>query len=168
MLNINNYIGDGFEKVCDVSVDRSSRSWFYKNIDEGLMYSSHNSWVYFIVSNSTIVKCGESGNPLGIKEAYYYGNREAQPIASSKCRFGRLRRGDSTDGYIRDMLNGSIGPKNTVSLWAKKCAIITTNANIGGVMQQAYAANHKCLELLYLNHFKNNTGGLPWLNKVSK
>jgi hypothetical protein len=99
-LNINEYINDGFEKVCDVT--NYGVDWMYKNINKDLMYSDHNSWVYFIVENETIVKCGETGNPLGIPEQRgYLWEYPIQPVGNSKSRFGRLRKGDGTDAFIR-------------------------------------------------------------------
>jgi hypothetical protein len=64
VININSYLKDGFEKVCDVI--QTYGEWKYTNINRELMYYTHTSWVYFIVENEEIVKCGETGNPLGI------------------------------------------------------------------------------------------------------
>jgi hypothetical protein len=162
VFNINNYISDGFEKVCDV--DNQYSDWSYKNINKELMFSTHTSWVYFIVENETIVKCGETGNPLGIPEQRSYYIRPTQPISSSKCRFGRLRKGDGTDSYIRDELRYSAN----VSLWAKKCKLHVLNESLGGIVRQVDTSIHKHLEQMYLEHFKNEAGCLPRLNKASK
>lgn len=164
ILNINTYINDGFQKVCEV--ENYYSEWTYKNINKELMFSDHTSWVYFIVENQTIVKCGETGNPLGIPESRSYGTR--QPVASSKCRFGRLRRGDGTDSYIRDELRASINAGNIVSLWAKKCKLHTLNESVGGDIQTVHTSIHKHLEQLYLENFKMTSGCLPRLNKASK
>jgi hypothetical protein len=166
ILNINTYLADGFEKVCDVK--NHYYSWRYMNINKELMFSSHNSWVYFIVENETIVKCGETGNPLGIPEQRSYHMGPTQPINSSKCRFGRLRKGDGTDSYIRESLHDSIEAGNNVSLWAKKCKLYTLNENLGGVARSVDTSIHKHLEQLYLEHFKRETGSLPRLNKLTK
>lgn len=166
VFNINNYIDDGFQKVCDVVQHGCQRCvWDYTNINEELMYSDHRSWVYFIVENETIVKCGETGNPLGIPEKY---GDPVQPIASSKCRFGRLRKGDTTDAYIRDSLYLSIKEGNKVSLWAKKCKVQLITETIGGHQQKVYTSVHKNLEKMYLENFIKNAIRLPQLNKASK
>lgn len=162
VFNINNYICDGFEKVCDV--ENYYSEWRYKNINKELMFSSHTSWVYFIVENETIVKCGETGNPLGIPEQRSYHFGPTQPISSSKCRFGRLRKGDGTDSFIRQELRN----KDNVSLWAKKCKLHVLNESLGGVTRQVDTSIHKHLEQMYLSHFKNEAGRLPYLNKASK
>lgn len=167
ILNVNTYINDGFQKVCDVETYCGSE-WKYKNINKELMFSSHTSWVYFIVENETIVKCGETGNPLGIPETRTYNWGPTQPIGSSKCRFGRLRRGDGTDSYIRQELRNSIESGNIVSLWAKKCKLHVLNESLGGVVRQVDTSIHKHLEQMYLEHFKNEAGRLPVLNKASK
>lgn len=162
VFNINNYISDGFEKVCDV--DNRYVDWNYKSINKELMFSEHTSWVYFIVENETIVKCGETGNPLGIPEQRSWHTGPTQPISSSKCRFGRLRRGDGTDSYIRHELRHRVN----VSLWAKKCKLHVLNESLGGIVQQVDTSIHKHLEQMYLEHFKNEAGCLPRLNKASK
>jgi len=166
-FNINNYINDGFEKICDV--ENYYSSWVYTDINKELMFSSHNSWVYFIVENETIVKCGETGNPLGIPEQRsYLWQYPTQPIGSSKCRFGRLRKGDGTDSYIRQSLHNSITAGNTVSLWAKKCKLHVLNESLGGIVRKVDTSIHKHLEQMYLEHFKDEGGRLPLLNKASK
>jgi hypothetical protein len=165
IFNINSYIADGFEKICDVYNVHSE--WRYKNINKSLMFSEHNSWVYFIVQGDSIVKCGETGNPLGIREVYSY-RGETQPIGSSKCRFGRLRKGDGTDSYIRQQLNENIRAGLNVSLWAKKCKLRVVNERIGGVKREVDTSIHKHLEQMYLEYFKQEAGRLPLLNKASK
>lgn len=167
MSNINTYIADGFEKVCDV--DAYYSDWMYRNINKELMFSPHCSWVYFIVEHETIVKCGETGNPLGIPESRYTTSRwPIQPIGSSACRLGRLRKGDGTDSYIRRELRNSINSGINVSIWAKKCKVQVLNENVGGVPQNVNTTIHKSVEAMYLEHFKNQSHGLPRLNKASK
>jgi hypothetical protein len=165
-VNINSYLADGFEKVCDVIGDYNE--WQYKNINRELMYSTHKSWVYFVVENEEIVKCGETGNPLGIRETYGSVRYETQPVGSSKCRFGRLRKGDGTDGYIRESLYDRMKAGYKISLWAKKCRMHVLKENIGGIEQKVDTSFHKSLEQMYLNNFKFHTGNLPRLNKASK
>lgn len=167
IFNINSYIDDGFEKVCDVFNNYSD--WCYQNINEELMFSPHKSWVYFIVENETIVKCGETGNPLGIAEQRNQDWRwPLQPVGSSACRLGRLRKGDGTDSYIRRSLKESINRGVGVSIWVKKCQIYYSNEKINGVITPIDTTVHKQLEQMYLNHFKENGGSLPRLNKASK
>lgn len=166
IFNINNYIADGFEKVCDVEEYYSE--WRYKNINKELMFSKHTSWVYFVVEIETIVKCGETGNPLGIPEQRSYHSGPTQPISSSKCRFGRLRKGDGTDSYIRQSLRESIKAGNTVSLWAKKCRLHVINESLCGVTQEVDTSIHKHLEQMYLAHFVKECDCLPTLNKALK
>jgi hypothetical protein len=165
-LNIKNFVDDGFSKVCDVVV--SHDGWRYKNIDKNLMFSAHRSWVYFIVKGSTIVKVGETGNPLGIEEYWLNGDYELQPITSTKCRFGRLRKGDGTDLYIRESLRDFIKSGGNVSLWAKKCKTVVVNESIGGQVKSVFTSKHKSLEEEYLKYFKTYLGALPDLNKVKK
>jgi hypothetical protein len=166
-FNINNYINDGFEKVCEVKEYYSE--WMYININKELMFSNHNSWVYLIVLNENIVKCGETGNPLGIPEQRSYRwEYPIQPIGNSKCRFGRLRKGDGTDSYIRRELRDSIKAGNNVSLWAKKCKLHVVTESLGGKSRLVDTSIHKHLEQMYLEHFKDQGGRLPWLNKASK
>jgi hypothetical protein len=174
IMNINSYINDGFKKVCDVVCSNYSNDWTYKNIDRTLMFSSHRSWVYFIVEDETIVKCGETGNPLGCMEQTYswFTEKEyatVQPKTGSKSRFGRLRTGDGTDKTIRESLNPLIRQSNKkVSLWAKKCETSEIELILGGRHVHLETTFHKELESYYLNRFKSNTGTYPRLNKSSK
>lgn len=165
-FSIQTYVQDGFEKVCDVIAHGSD--WRYKNINKELMYSTHTSWVYFIVENLLIVKCGETGNPLGIPMTWGYLNEETQPVRNSKCRFGRLQNGDGTDAFIRSSLRESINNGSNVSLWAKKCKIHTLTESLSGHDRVVQTTIHKSVELMYLEHFKNELGILPKLNKASK
>ena len=162
VFNINTYVNEGFQKVCEVEL--GYYTWRYKNINQELLYSNHNSWVYFIAEGETIVKCGETGNPLGIRSAY---ERE-QPAKNTKSRFGRLRSGDGTDAYIRESLNHCIRSGSIVSLWAKKCPIYFVKEIIGGVEKQIPVTSHKNLEMAYLELFKQQGKKLPILNKATK
>ena len=85
------------------------------------MFSPHNSWVYFIVDGDTIVKVGETSQPLGIESEYHN-----QPITGTKSRLGRYRKGDQTDTYIRNELVESV-KNNQVSIWARKCELKVIN-----------------------------------------
>lgn len=166
MANINDYVKDGFVKVCTVAQD-SSGHWHYKEINQAVMYSSHNSWIYFIVVDEEIVKCGETGNPLGIMSTTWSGHAELQPITGTKSRLGRYRKGDGTDCYIRENLRDYVG-KDQVSIWALRCEKVVTEVTIAGKKHATKASIHKDLELEYLNHFFKIDGRLPLLNKAHK
>ncbi len=171
VFNIENFIKDGFSKVCDVdhySRGRYSHKWFYKNINKELMFSSHSSWVYFIVVGSRIYKVGETGNPLGIEESYLYGDQELQPVSSTKCRLGRLRRGDGTDEYIRNSLSEKIASGVNVSIWAKACKISVLTETVAGSKLKVKMSSHKSIEKSYLEYFKESANRLPELNKATK
>lgn len=167
ILNINRYVDDGFRKVCNVrhSVSGSWRSsWDYSNIDKSIMYDDHRSWVYAIVVGQTIVKIGETGNPLGLKERQQYINYEHQPAANSKSRLGRYRAGDGTDDDIRCNLYDDV-VRHQVSIWAKKCPIIETMTLVNGTQVNVKSTIHKSLEHLYLDHIHLHTNSYPRLNK---
>lgn len=162
MLSINNYIDDGFEKVCDVTSDALNH-WWYKNINESLMYDRHWSWVYFIVVDDKIYKVGETGNLLGIKSSWMLGN-DVQPVTGSKSRLGRYRKGDQTDEFVRNSL-AKEAQQGKVSIWARKCEAVKTNIKIAGITKPTYSCFHKELEKQYLDHIVKHTGNLPLLNK---
>lgn len=167
-LDINSYIADGFSKVCDVC-EAPGKYWFYKNIDKTLMFSKHRSWVYFILVDNTIVKVGETGNPLGIKASWSYDpdEWEWQPIRGSRSRFGRYRYGDTSDEAIRWLLSEEV-QAGRVSLWARMCEMVETEILIGGQLKLAATTFHKELELHYLDHIVQETGSLPYANKSRK
>lgn len=156
------YINDGFQKICDVNLKYTesaqfsdvSCEWYYSNINEALMYLDHKSWVYFIVDGDIIVKVGETGNPLGIRNSrgqYLY--FEDQPISGTKSRFGRLARfgnNSDTDGRIRHDLKESV-INGSVSLWARKCEIKDFEVRIGGELVNTKVTFHKELELQYID-----------------
>lgn len=166
MANINDYVQDGFVKVCNVVEDHLGH-WYYKNINQEVLYAEHNSWVYFIVKGNEIVKCGESGNPLGIALEKKELLRELQPIKSTASRLGRLRNGDGTDKFIREALRDYVAIEQ-VSIWAKRCEKVQTVISIAGKPHTTKASIHKNLELDYLRHFVQIEGSLPWLNKAFK
>jgi hypothetical protein len=155
------YVNDGFQKICDVSLKYLesaqcpdvSDEWYYSNINEALMYLDHKSWVYFIVDGDTIVKVGETGNPLGIRNSRVNRYFEDQPISGTRSRFGRLARfgGDNdTDGRIRRDLKECVN-KGSVSLWARKCEIKDYEVMIGGELLNTKITFHKELELQYID-----------------
>ena len=166
MINIKQYMQDGFVKVCDVS-EGSYYDWYYKNINREVMYDSHKSWVYFIVLDGEIVKIGETGNPLGIESNSGYVGIESQPKKGTMSRFGRYRNGDGTDSFIRGALRKQV-KAGRVSLWAKRCDMVEMELTIAGQKQTTLTSFHKDLELRYLTHFVNHVGCLPKLNKAHK
>ena len=166
VFNIDNHVNDGFEKVCEVVSNYGH--WRYKKINENLMFSTHRSWVYFIVVNKTIVKVGETGNPLGIEEVYLYGDYELQPAANSKSRLGRYRKGDGTDSYVRENLRPVMEKGVEVSIWAKPCDVALVTTIINSTAYTIKNSVHKDLEIAYLNYFVQHGGRLPLLNKAKK
>jgi hypothetical protein len=166
-LNINTYRKDGFVKIC--TVEESDDKWFYYDTNDELLFSKHNSWVYFIVKDEEIVKVGETGNPLGI-HTYLARHEVCEVVANSKSRFGRLRTGDGTDEAIRKKLKEELAenPDSEVTLWAKKCDKLSTVTKIANKKVVATASLHKELELKYLDHFVKETGSFPRLNKQRK
>lgn len=164
-LDVNSYKSDGFTKICDV-VLMTDDSWRYKNINQELMFKDHNSWVYFIVVDDCIVKVGETGNPLGIKSNTYYSNFPPQPITGTKSRFGRYRKGDNTDEYIRRQLESET-IAGRVSLWAKECPLVETSVTLQGKKHLTKVSMHKHLEIDILKYMMDN-GCWPRLNKSLK
>ena len=160
-LNINTYAADGFVKVCDVCRDSENR-WFYENIVDSLMFSEHRSWVYFIVVGEEIVKVGETGNPLGVRM-----KTSNQPKFGTEGRFGRYRGGDATDWYIRDELSTEV-QQGRVTLWARRCEMVSLSVSIGGQEDSTMTSFHKDLEMRYMDYIFGQTGSLPRLNKARK
>lgn len=162
-FNINNYIGDGFKKVCNVILDpEEDQFWLYSDIDESIMFDTHSSWLYNIVVDDEIVKHGETGQPLGIRVA------SGQPWSSTKCRLGRYRRQQGkhdTDATIRQALYEEV-KAGRVSIWARRCQVITIPVLIGGVIHETVYEIHKDLEKRYLRDMLEKGGRLPRLNKA--
>lgn len=159
-LSIKHFQKWGFEKVADVAIWRNDL-WLFKNIDQSLMYSDHTSWVYLIVVNGIIYKVGETGNPLGIKSKTH-----AQPVASTKCRMGRLANVTSshtdTDVRLRRALKESV-QQGLVEVWAYKCPIQTQTLWEMEIKQTI----HKSLELALLEHL-HSLGTWPAGNQALK
>lgn len=163
VTNIDNFVQDGFEKVCDVR--GNTALWHYENIREDLLFSDHDSWVYMIVLNKMIVKVGETGNPLGLKA--YYGDR-VDTLLGTKSRLGRLRNGTNTDRYIRQQLDEDLQSGHSVSIWAKKCPIKFLDLTIAGKQKRVKNTIHKDLEQAIFDYFLYEIGQLPVLNKAKK
>ena len=168
VFHISHYVNDGFQKVCDVTINCLDGGWAYTNINHDYMYNDHRSWVYFIVLDGIIQKAGETGNPLGIAESWIYGNQEVQPISGTKSRLGRYRKGDGTDSYIREALRKDIVAGRKVTVWAKLCPIERIKATVGKETVIINHTYHKDLEQAYFQHFLDNSNRLPRLNKAKK
>lgn len=166
-LNIKTYKADGLVKVCNVRHRYQKftkwNDWEYDSINEDIMYSTHQSWVYFIVSGEEIVKIGETGNPLGVRMVF-----DDQPICSTKCRLGRLRYfTEGTDYSIRSALLNEVA-LGQVCIWAKKCDLVQVDECIGGELLKATLSKHKDIELKYLDYIMDNAGRYPILNAGRK
>lgn len=176
--NINDYISDGFQRVCDVYHEYADDklTWQLWNIDDQLLWSTHNSWVYFIVSGDIIMKIGETSQPLGIKSTNclvlgqpttdpdyeYKSTHWYQPVPRTTNRFGRLCNwNEDTDWYIRTNLHDDV-MQGKVSLWAKKCEKLEYVCTAVGKEQTLHATVHKDLELIYIDAVN------PPLNKGRK
>ena len=158
--HINHYINSGFKKVCNIKSTYHGNKWFYTNIDNFLMYSTHSSWVYMITVNGWIVKIGECGNPLGIRI-----KNSDQPLRSSKSRLGRYISGDKSDVIVREWLRRDTQSTDSeVSIYAYKCPeSIETIFNLEEKIT-AKSQVHKDLELQLLDYFKKYVGSYPMCN----
>ncbi len=163
-LNVKNYANDGFVKVCNV-VLLTDDSWMYENINYETMFKDHRSWVYFIVVDDEIVKVGETGNPLGIESGTRFRGWK-QPLTGTTSRFGRYRKGDNTDAYIRKSLELE-AIEGRVSLWAKECPLVESAVTIQGKEIKTKSSIHKSLELDILK-FILEQKCWPKLNKSMK
>jgi len=172
LLNINTYVQDGFCKVADVRVEPDSGKWILENTNEsGLLYEPHNSWVYAVVLDKTIVKIGETGLQLGI-----YSKQTGQPLIGTTNRMGRLRGfgktfeadwQSDTDVRIRSYLfEEGIKSVGAVSIWARRCEIVNCTTTLYGESQKTFTTYHKQLEKAYLTRIHSETGVLPYLNPV--
>jgi len=161
-MDISNYIEDGFEKACDVRLDYWRKDhWDYEHVNADFVGSKHRSWIYFIVVDDEIVKCGESGNPLILRS-----NRDTWKKGTTS-RLGRYINGDRTDEVIREELNQEV-IDGRVSIYAKKLPIIRKRMTVAGKNFVVESSTHKDLEMAYLDHFVEVHGGLPRLNKLRK
>ena len=164
-MNINNYINDGFSKVCDVIIHPERDDyWYYKNVDENFVGPDHKSWIYFIVKDDNIIKCGESGNPLLLEK---YHDSDLRFKKGSKSRLGRYMVGDQTDECIRQKLCEDV-KQGKITIWAKKCKVTSSKVVVMGEESIVERSIHKDLEMVYLNHFITEYGQLPLLNKSIK
>ena len=165
-LHISNFIQEGFQHVADVKEQTyyEDTNWELVNYNEQLLFSNHNSWVYVIVEDDTVVKLGESGQPLAIQ-----GPRTFMK-AGTQSRFGRLishgwahPSSNDTDSRIRGVLKESAS-QGKVSLYALKCEKVETTYQVLGQERTIYMQVHKDLEKAYLSRL-SFTNDLPKLNK---
>lgn len=164
VLDIRHYSNDGLIKLCNVRPGTNSR-WLFTSINEELMYSTHRSWVYFIVVGNKIYKIGETGNPLGISKV-----RSDQPIGGTRSRMGRLANHQGlpdTDVTIRLSLAEAVN-NNKVSIWVRKCDIAMKQVQVGNGIIKLQTAFHKDLEMQYLDYIYCYTNQYPELNKLRK
>ncbi|SVB62463.1 uncharacterized protein METZ01_LOCUS215317 [marine metagenome] len=167
-MNINNYINDGFSKVCDVIIHPNNEDqWYYENVDESCVGPEHKSWLYFIVKDDNIIKCGETGNPLLLLSNPNKRIRGLELKSGSKSRLGRYMVGDQTDECIRQELCEDV-KQGKITIWAKKCKVTSSKVVVMGEESIVERSIHKDLEMVYLNHFITEYGQLPLLNKSIK
>ena len=125
-MKINNYIEDGFSKVCDVILhpDRDDQ-WYYENVDYKFVGPDKKSWLYFIVKGDDIVKCGESGNPLLLETK----GKTPRWKKGTFSRLGRYINGCTTDTVIREELYSAV-KKGKVSIWARQLPRVESRKKI--------------------------------------
>jgi len=166
ILNVSNYIADGFQHVADVAQLPYGPygNWQLTNVNEELLFSEHDSWVYIIVEDDQVVKLGETGQPLGIQGERTY------MLKGTQSRFGRLiSHGDATefardtDSRIRYHLQESAS-QGKVSLYALKCKKVDQIISVLGNEHVYSASIHKAVEKAYLNKIQHKLDKLPKLN----
>jgi hypothetical protein len=144
-LTIDRYEKLGFKKVANIDICYGD-GWLFKEMDAGLMYSDHRSWVYLIVVSGIVYKIGETGNPLGIKSKTH-----SQPVSGTTSRMGRLANHSGsysdTDVRLRRNLKESVSA-GLVELWAFKCPI--DEADVCGFSLKRTV--HKDLELSLIRY----------------
>ena len=175
-MHIQSMLKDGFHRVCDISKLSTVKRWILVNSNEEILFSNHNSWIYFIAFHDHVYKLGQTGVPLGIRQYYYGGITiegmfHPQPVADSTNRFGRLSYGDGTDLRIRAILTPLIQEENNdnvVQLWARKCDVLKTDTQVLGNNCTLTFSSQIHLEGFYLNGIKEITGYLPPGNPIKK
>lgn len=138
-------------------------NWRYANIDHSLMFSDHASWIYFIVWRDEIMKCGETGNPLGMESTTEPGH----PRTGTMARLSRYMNHGDTDLRIREDLEARTAA-DEVSIWAKKCDYMPVQMMMYGNQMTINYECHKELEQVYLHNFVDVGGRLPVLNLCKK
>jgi hypothetical protein len=154
-----------FKRVCRVKdlFNNTRLEWIYEDSDEDLLFDQHNSWVYAITLNGLVVKIGETGHPLGIRQW-----DDGQPKKTTGCRMGRLRSGSGTDAYIREELHKHIKAGDLVEIWAQRCPKRNYYTQVGGQRFKTELTVHKRLEQQLIAHYLDLVGCNPLLNKSSK
>lgn len=172
-LSIKDFVHDGFCKIADVETDYQyhtpkNPNWQLTNTNDLLLYSEHDSWIYCIVRDDTIVKIGETGNPLGVR------NQDGSLGSGTKGRLGRLcthgkadEQSTDTDSRIRYELKKD-ADDGLISIWAKQCPVETTTMILGGKEKTIRLQTHKSLEVVFLDHIFETTGAYPEMNKGRK
>lgn len=175
--DIRYYVSNGqdFRPVCRIKPDsrpnaRNNHSWEYADIDQSILYSADQHWVYAITVDNQIWKWGESLNPLGIRANSQFIYDEPQPMHGTKSRFGRYRTHgsslDDTDYNIRLALKSYVdNPNHKVEFWARKCTEYHEIMRIQGWTKTITASNNKAVEKFFLDFYKANYGVYPPLNK---
>lgn len=159
VFDVNNYVNDGFTKVCEIGW--FDNQWFYKPTDFRKMYKNHCSWVYFIVVDNEIVKVGETGNHLALKDS------KGQDVKGSKSRLGRYINGDRTDQYIRESLRKET-TENRVSIWARELPYVITKIFINNIETEVIHKSNMEVEKHYLDLMRKKALRYPLLNKGRK
>ena len=162
-FHISNFQKDNFNFVCKAEYHKPTGKWAYSDIQETLMFSKHRGWVYAIVASDIIVKIGECGNPLGLRNTKK-GSLNIV-VESTKSRLGRLIFfPEGTDYDIREALKN----EKNIEIYAKKCPSGKTSSMVGGKRKTLKPTANKELELEYLDLFMELTGKYPKLNKARK
>lgn len=154
-----------FVHLCDVTDSSTVKRWNYENVNEQLMFSDHNSWVYFIVvDHDEIYKTGETGNVLGLKGK----TKRCFMKTGTQSRIGRYMANGETDAYIREELQPLIDAGHTVSFYVKQCPKVQVATVQGGVQTNTMLTSHKQEEFDYMDLMVQAAGRLPKLNKARK
>lgn len=165
--DINFWKPTGFVRVCNIK-STADGYWYYSDIETQVMYSSHCSWVYFIVVNGKIWKIGETGNPLGIKgtTAPMCVEGEWQPVCNTTSRTGRYRQHpEGTDARCREvLLPYTTDPKATVEFWAWQCPESELSIPVGNQMVDVRTHPHKDAEKVFLDIYYKHFKRYPELN----
>jgi hypothetical protein len=179
VLNVNNYLQDGFVPVCkvqhDILLSDGTYGWRYVESDLSLLFSEHRSWVYFVVVDNAIVKVGQTGLRLGIPyDVVAPENDRDQPICGTTNRFGRMRRQfnkpgqrEDTDSRNRKLLQSCV-EEGRVTLWAKACPITLYEVTVQGINTVVEKTMNVDLETIILDHIQRDWGRYPVLNVCRK
>lgn len=157
---IDHYFDLGFKKLCDVKSTWYGNEWYYVNINEDLMFSSHRSWVYAITNNDRIIKFGETGNPLGIRV-----RNSDQPKSGTNNRLGRYRKHGDSDLTIRNSYRKETQCDfHNIAFYALKCEEIDYNFTMINEGRKIKYQIHKQMEKFLLDYYKEKIGIYPESN----